>query len=121
VAILDADDVWLPQKLQRQVAILESHPEAAMTYGPGQWWYSWTGEAGDNQRDLIQVLSASLNELFKPPALLTLFLRQESAVPVPSALLVKRNVIERVGGWEEAFRTLYEDQAFYAKVCLARV
>src|SRR5215467_1200932 len=30
IAFLDADDVWLPLKLEQQTAILESQPEAAM-------------------------------------------------------------------------------------------
>src|SRR5689334_21837766 len=34
IAFLDADDVWLPHKLARQRAILDSQPEAAMVYGP---------------------------------------------------------------------------------------
>lgn len=118
VATLDADDVWLSQKLARQVAVLRSHPKAAMTYGPAQWWYSWTEEIEDSQRDYMQDLGVQPNTLFKPPTLLPLFLRQERAIPVPCTLLVKRDVIERIGGWEESFRTLYEDQAFYAKVCL---
>jgi glycosyltransferase involved in cell wall biosynthesis len=118
ITTLDADDVWLPQKLQRQVAILQSHPEVAMTYGPGLWWYSWTGDAEDRQRDYTQGLGVQPNTLIKPPTLLPLFLRQETMVPPPCTLLVQRDVIERIGGWEETFRTLYEDQVFYAKVCL---
>src|SRR3990172_11731590 len=34
IAFLDADDVWLPHKLERQLAIIESQPDAAMVYGP---------------------------------------------------------------------------------------
>src|SRR5262245_30409625 len=30
IAFLDSDDVWLPHKLERQVAIIESQPETAM-------------------------------------------------------------------------------------------
>src|SRR4029079_1996060 len=45
IGFLDADDVWLPQKLEEQVAILRSQPEASLVFGPVQWWYSWTGNS----------------------------------------------------------------------------
>ena len=32
VSYLDADDVWLPEKLLQQVAILDSYPDCAMVY-----------------------------------------------------------------------------------------
>jgi glycosyltransferase involved in cell wall biosynthesis len=43
VAFLDADDLWLSHKLERQTAILESKPKVAMVYGATQYWYSWIG------------------------------------------------------------------------------
>jgi glycosyltransferase involved in cell wall biosynthesis len=116
VAFLDADDVWLPTILEEQVAILESQPRAAMVYGPIQWWYSWTGEGEDVERDYVEELGVPPNSLIQPPDLLTLFLQDRAAVP--SDILVRRQIIDRVGGFEECFKTLYEDQVFYAKVCL---
>jgi glycosyltransferase involved in cell wall biosynthesis len=39
IALLDSDDVWLPHKLQQQVAILNSHPEAIMVYELSEYWH----------------------------------------------------------------------------------
>src|SRR5689334_20378787 len=47
LAFLDADDIWLPAKLEKQVAILEAHPEAAMAYGPLYFWSEWPGNLGN--------------------------------------------------------------------------
>ncbi|MCZ6672445.1 MAG: glycosyltransferase family A protein, partial [Verrucomicrobia bacterium] len=47
ISYVDGDDVWIANKLERQVAILDSHPEAVMVYGPVQLWYSWTGQPQD--------------------------------------------------------------------------
>jgi glycosyltransferase involved in cell wall biosynthesis len=119
IAFLDADDVWLSEKLEQQVAVLDSQPEAALVYGATQWWYSWTGKPEDMQRDRVCSLRVQPHTLFKPPTLLSLFLRGETAVPCTCSILVRREVIESVGGFEEAFRDLYDDQVFYAKVSLA--
>lgn len=119
IAFLDADDVWLPHKLEQQVAILSAQPEAALVYGPTQWWYSWTGRPEDGRRDFVHDPGVPLNTLVKPPSLLTEFLRNGGVSPCTCSVLIRRNVIERVGGFEDRFRGLYEDQAFFAKVCLA--
>ena len=119
IAFLDADDVWLPLKLQHQVSVLESQPRAAMVYGPTQWWYSWSGNADDRQRDYIHDVGVQPNTLLQPPALLTQFLRVPEMSPCTCSALMRRKVVDRVGGFEEHFRGLYEDQAFFAKVSLA--
>jgi glycosyltransferase involved in cell wall biosynthesis/SAM-dependent methyltransferase len=116
IAFLDADDVWLPAKLERQLAIMKSQPVAAMVCGPVQWWYSWTGNADDVQRDFVVAPSCPPDTLLKPPQLL-IHLLQHETVTTTSGLL-RRQAIDSVGGFEEIFHGLYEDQAFCAKFCL---
>ncbi len=121
-AILDADDVWLPDKLERQVAILEAHPAAGMVCGAAEYWRSWTGTPEDLGQDLVLPVGAPADTLIEPPELLRiLYPLGPGTAPCPSDLLVRRRVVEAVGGFEEEFRgakQLYEDQAFLAKVYL---
>jgi glycosyltransferase involved in cell wall biosynthesis len=118
LAFLDADDLWTREKLSRQVALLEANEEADMIYGPALWWYSWTGNAEDEGRDFIQNFETGTDILVRPPRMVPLFLRNQLNLPLPSCLLVKREAVERVGGFEEQFRGMYEDQAFLSKFFL---
>jgi len=116
VAFLDADDTWYPNTLEDQVAILEENPQAALVYGPIQYWYSWTGSSRDQQRNYIERLGVQPNCIIRPPELLPLFLQDKAAVP--TGYLIRREAIAALGGFEEDFRGEYEDQVFCAKVCL---
>ncbi|NEP11865.1 MAG: glycosyltransferase family 2 protein [Symploca sp. SIO1A3] len=118
IAFLDADDIYLPEKLTQQVAILESQPEAGMVYGPTKYWYSWTENPQDIQRDFMAKLGVQPNTLFNPPTLLTLCLKDPGIVPCTCGLLVKRKVCQEIGGFDKTFRSLYEDQVFFAKIFL---
>ena len=53
LAFLDADDVYLPRKLELQVPILDAHPEVAMLYAATEYWYSWSGRQEDAGRDWV--------------------------------------------------------------------
>ncbi len=117
IAFLDADDVWMPEKLERQVAILDSWPEAAMVYGVTWYWYSWT-DGNDAGRDLTIDPNVELDVPINPPALLIRFLKEVAPIPCPSDILVRRDAIKAVGGFEESFRRIFTDQVFYAKLCL---
>ncbi len=118
IGFLDADDIWLPQKLEQQVAILNSHPEAAMVYGRTQIWYSWTGNNKDSQLDHFYDLGVEPNTLVQPPNLLLQLLENKFQTPTTCNALVRQEVFKDIGQFEEAFRTMYEDQAFFSKVLL---
>lgn len=122
VAFLDADDIWLPHKLEEQVNIMEANPEVGMLYGNTLYWYGWTGNPEDIQRDFIPKLGVKSDTVIEPPKLLPLFLRGKAAVPCTCSILVRKRVAQEVGGFDAAFRgvqNIYEDQAFYAKICLS--
>ncbi|MDJ0799405.1 MAG: glycosyltransferase family A protein [Calothrix sp. MO_167.B12] len=118
IALLDADDIWLPQKLEKQVAILEAQPEAAMVYSSTLMWYSWTGNPEDKKRDFGRHLGVKPDTLVKPPTLLKLFLKGKAKTPGTCGVLMRRELVKDVGGFEEAFRGMFEDQAFFYKVSL---
>jgi glycosyltransferase involved in cell wall biosynthesis len=117
VALLDADDVWLPRKLADQVAALASRPDAGMVYGSALYWHSWAGAKADGP-DTLMLSRVKPGRVYRPATLLPGFLTGAAMVPCPSCVLVRRQVMEQVGGFEPEFRTLYEDQVFFAKMAL---
>jgi glycosyltransferase involved in cell wall biosynthesis/peptidoglycan/xylan/chitin deacetylase (PgdA/CDA1 family) len=120
IALLDADDVWLPEKLARQVAIMEAQPEVSMVYGRTEYWYSWTGRPEDMDRDQVPDVGVQLDTRFEPPALLTqLYPLGKGTAPCLCSLLIKAEVMKGIGGFEEAFTGFYEDQAFLTKMYLS--
>lgn len=118
-AFLDADDVWLPDKLRDQVTILESHPDIGAMYGNALYWYGWTGDPADVARDFFPRLRVPDGTVLEPPRLLERLLTGNALVPCPVSLLVRTSVLRRIGGFEDEFKGMFEDQAFYAKLMLA--
>lgn len=118
IALLDADDVYLPEKLERQVAILEQYPDAGMVYGITRYWYSWTKKSEDANRDWFSKLGVTPRSIIGPPRLVTLYLNNGDYVPCTCGWLIRKSAIPPDGGSELAFRDLYEDQVFLAKIIL---
>lgn len=118
IAFLDADDVYLPDKLERQTALLDAHPEAGLVYGPSLHWYSWTGRPEDAGRDAPRRLGVPPDTLVLPPTLVRLFLDHRAWTPATCSVLVRRSAIEAVGGFDEEFQGMFEDQVFFYKLLL---
>ena len=123
IAFLDADDAWEPESVARYVQILNAQDAVGMTYGNTLYWWSWTGRPEDLEKDKYDQVVEKLGEIegpFAPPALLPFFLRipHGGAVPGICSIMARRAVVMDVGGFEEDFRGLYEDQVFFVKILL---
>ncbi len=118
IAYLDADDVYLPGKLARQVPLLDAHPEVGIVYAATEYWHSWTGRSADEGSDWIwRKYGVAPNVVVPPPRMLVTFLHDGGTVPCMGSVLVRRSLVQRVGGWEESFQAVYTDQVFHAKIC----
>jgi hypothetical protein len=98
--------------------LMSSQPTAGMVYGTTQMWYSWTDKYADIERDHIRALGVQPNRLYQPLELVEPFVREQAMTSGICSLLIRREVLARVGGLEVEFRGMYEDQVLIAKICL---
>jgi len=92
VAFLDQDDLWLPQKLERQLSVAEKHPEAALIYGRTVRFYP-----DGTERDYDQ--AHEYTPLPEGDVFLSLFV--DSCYIAMSSALFRRSALEAIGGIPE--------------------
>jgi hypothetical protein len=112
---LDADDIFLPQKFELEIEAVR-RTNAQMVFTNTQYWFSWTGSAS-SMTDFLPALPPP--GIYSPPELLRLWLTGQSAAPATCGVLITRDALENTGGFEEGSFGTYEDQVFFAKVCLS--
>jgi teichuronic acid biosynthesis glycosyltransferase TuaG len=106
VAFLDADDLWLPKKLEKQVAYLEQNPKAAWIYSDARVFDSASG------RTICRIgarIRLHEGEILRP-LLLRSFI--PSATPV-----VRRDALFAAGLFDEAReRRIGEDWSLWMRI-----
>jgi glycosyltransferase involved in cell wall biosynthesis len=91
IALLDADDIWVPDKLARQVPLFHGRPEVGVVYSD---YARMDGEG----RELPMATTHLHRGWVSGPLLI------ENFVPASSAV-VRRECFERCGGFDVALRT----------------
>ena len=87
IAFLDSDDLWLPQKLSRQVAFLDAHPQAMICQTEEQWIRNGTRV---NPKKRHHKFSGMIFER-----------SLELCLVSPSAVMLRRPLFDAVGIFDE--------------------
>jgi len=115
ISFLDADDVWLPEYLEMQIKLLEDK-KVSMVCEATLYWHDWNDIHKKN--DKVSV-GTKENEIYDPPQLaINLYPLGVGAAPCMCGIIVRKEVLLKHGGFEEAFSSMYEDQVFLSKIYL---
>lgn len=104
IALLDADDLFHPQKLEVHAAFLDQHPDVAVTYNP---------------RFDMNYSDTTIRDLTRPPATVGLRDFLFGYPFTPSDMVIRRKTVETVGYFDEFYRNGGEDMEFPAMLALA--
>lgn len=106
VAFLDADDIWYPEKLEKQLAVMKAHPKVGMVYG-----HHYIIDEDD-------IITGNLRHSERGDLFDTLC-KGNIIAGSASMVLVRREIINQVGPFHEDF-LIGEDWDMWlriAKVC----
>jgi glycosyltransferase involved in cell wall biosynthesis len=112
IGFLDADDIWLPCKLEEQVAVLEENTKAALAYGRTLIWHSWS--PATDKSDFFYSLGVTPDTTYDPPVLFELLLDNKAQSPTTCNALMRAELVASIGGFETRFRGMFEDTTFFA-------
>jgi glycosyltransferase involved in cell wall biosynthesis len=115
LALLDSDDLWTPDRLERQLEVLQRHPDTDVVFGrevlfgAGQPDRDWNLHDPEVRRVLAQTAGPLVPIL---PVLI-----RENVVPTSTALF-RRALLDRTGGIDESLRQA-EDWDLWLRFALA--
>lgn len=106
IALLDADDVWMPEKLERQMAQFDAHPDLMWSYT------NWVLVDEDSEEPVYyahQVMECQGGDVLRP-------LLGRLFIP-PSTEVIRREVFDEVGLYDESeLHRISEDWEFSLRV-----
>lgn len=104
IALLDDDDIWLPQKLEVQYNYLVAHPDCSAVHCAVWLFFS-------NRAEIRY-------KLFEPVPLSLAEVLTHKQWVIPSTVLIRTEVVRSVDGFDSWFRE-NEDRDFFIRCCAA--
>ncbi|MFV0389623.1 MAG: glycosyltransferase family 2 protein [Pyrinomonadaceae bacterium] len=105
IAFLDADDVWMPEKLEKQVALMESNKEIGLCYVSTQ--------RVDEELNYLTLIRANTYADYTESLLLNLNIVSGSC----SSAMARRDIILQTNGFDSQFTT-YADWEMWLRLSL---
>lgn len=119
IAFLDADDVWLPRKIQEQIDLLEENPDLNMVFCDAELIDEGGRSHGSvwKQRGCYEAMLAEFRQLARPFATIMFM-----DCILPSAVLLRRACLDRAGLFDESLRYTehggVEDKDLWLRIAL---
>ena len=98
IAILEGDDLWKPEKLERQIKIMESDPDLILTWGLAE-------VLNETTRNITTLNNFSIQQdVFNndPPGTIFKELFFENHIPA-ATLLIRKDILLEIGGFKQNF------------------
>ncbi|HVI11161.1 MAG TPA: glycosyltransferase [Candidatus Binatia bacterium] len=105
IALLDSDDLWLPNKLERQMRYLDQHPRCGLVYSDMKT-FDETGVIEESVK-VSRNLTLPSGHIFPQMFAETLF--------QTSAVLLRKTCIDHVGGFDTSLR-MGDDYEFFLRI-----
>lgn len=107
IAFLDSDDLWLPEKLEQQIAYLESHPDIFLVYTDE--YIEVNGDVLPNTRFERSGVKDDEKDNFLLPGFV-----QHTPIHT-SAVMIKKSVLDEVGYFNETLK-IHEDTELWNRM-----
>ncbi|MGK0483386.1 MAG: glycosyltransferase involved in cell wall biosynthesis [Planctomycetota bacterium] len=123
VAFLDGDDVWHPKRLGRHIELLQTRGDCVLVAGPTEMWFSWAEGSGNPSQEYMgredSIRSLGLPDgPADPPGYLIDVLEERAKTPAICSFTARTQAVRDVGGFDDDFRGMFEDQVFFSKMLL---
>lgn len=105
IAFLDADDMWLPEKLEKQIKLFQNDPELGLVFTEN-YLFDEDGIYCDSLEKQVRLMTGDLAQ--------NIFMNSGVATPT---VMVRKEVFEKLGTFEETLTQAEDDNMWIRITC----